>query len=524
MRAWVLRADAGLRLGPRAVALALAARGPWMRPLLALRLRGAAGRMARREPDLMAGPDVRPLWEAHRWADLPAVAPDELAPRVTAWLAAHPPFDGLLWRCGQEAAIRALHLALSAALHRQAPPAGAMALLARRIGANPAYAMAQDNNHPVSEAAGLLACGLALGEAAMAQRGARRLDRAILRLVDPDGGFAQPSPAYHRMLLDTVAVAEWLAARQGGPVLGAEARTRMAAATRWLHRLACLETGALPRFGHQDGSCLADLSRCGPDDARGSLERAARLFCAASAGWPKDAGCARLGLAAPAATFAVAEEWQGGGYSGLSGRGLRAILRTGLGHGGALRFRPNHADLLHLDVWDGALNLLRDGGTGSYNPAERWWLTHLQGTAAHNTAAFDGEDQMPRIGPFLFARWPRLSPLPDGAALRDHRGRCHAREVFALPDGLRVRDTLGGAFHRAVLRWRLAPGAWRLTGDGVALGRHRLVVRAAAPLTLRVVQGWESLAYGQVTACPVLETETRGATSVETNILCVRHA
>ena len=69
---------------------------------------------------------------------------------------------------------RSLALALAAALHREAPPRDAMALLARRIGANPAYAMAQDNNHPVSEAAGLLVCGIALGDGVLARRGARR--------------------------------------------------------------------------------------------------------------------------------------------------------------------------------------------------------------------------------------------------------------------------------------------------------------------------------------------------------------
>jgi hypothetical protein len=215
----------------------------------------------------------------------------------------------------------------------------------------------------------------------------------------------------------------------------------------------------------------------------------------------------------------VAQDWRGGGYSGLGGGGLRAVLRTGISCDGPLRFRPNHADLLHLDVWDGPLNLLRDGGTGAYNPATRWWLTHLQGTAAHNTVEFDGEDQMPRVGPFLFARWPRLSALAHGAALRDYRGRHHAREVTPLPDGLRVCDAIGGPFRRAVLRWRLAPGEWRQLEDGAALGRHRLIVTSAAPVQLRLVQGWESLAYGAVTACPILEAETDQPISLQTDIL-----
>ena len=505
---WVLALDAAWRLGPQPVVLALLGRGAWRRRLAKL-LPGLS-------PDAagpLDGADIRPLWEAHRWAELPGLPPGTLATAVEARLAAQPPYAGPLWLCGQEAAFRALHLVLAAALHGETPPRTAMAVLARRIGANPAYAMAQDNNHPVSEAAGLLVCGLALADLAMARRGARRLDRAILRLVDASGGFAQPSPAYHRLLLDTVTVTEWLTRRANGPHLAPAARQRMAAATRWLHRLICPHTGALPRIGHQDGSCLADLSDCGPDDASGSLERAARLFCGVSAGWADDPGSARLGLPVPANRLRAPARWYGGGLLGVAGGRLRGLLRTG-----PLRFRPNHADLLHLDVWDGPLNLLRDGGTGAYNPTERWWLTHLQGTAAHNTVEFDGEDQMPRVGPFLFARWPRMSTLPDGATLRDHRGRTHAREVTPLPDGLRVHDRIGGRFAEAVLRWRLAPGPWALTADGVALGPHRLAIAADAPMVLTLTQGWESLAYGQVTPCPVLEARVAAPAGVTTTL------
>ena len=506
---WALALDAAWRLGPRLFTLALLGRGAWWHRMMARALPGFDPARA----GTLNGPDIRPLWESHRWTELPELPPGALAAAVERPLAAAPPYAGPLWLCGQEAAFRALHLAVAAALHGEAPPQPAMAALARRIGANPAYAMAQDNNHPVSEAAGLLICGMALADGRMARRGARRLDRAILRLLDEGGGFAQPSPAYHRLLLDTVAVAEWLARRSGGPTLTIQAQARMAAATRRLHALACPDTGSVPRIGHQDGSCLADLSGCGPDDARGSLERAARLFCGASAGWPGDRGCARLGIPVPAALLEAPSCWSGGGLLGLRGGRLRAILRTG-----PLRFRPNHADLLHLDVWDGALNLLRDGGTGAYNPAERWWLDHLQGTAAHNTVAFDGEDQMPRLGPFLFARWPRMTPDPGGAALRDHRGRTHARAVTPLPDGLRVEDRIGGPFAEAVLRWRLAPGPWALGADGVALGPHRLALAADAPLRLTLAQGWESLAYGAVTSCPVLEARVERACTITTAI------
>lgn len=452
----------------------------------------------------MEGADRRPLWEANRWAELPRLAlsgqPEAIGPWLESWLAAHPPYGGAVWACGQEAALRALHLALACALAGLDPPPDVLRTLARRIAANPAYAWAQDNNHPVSEAAGLLVCGLALRDRAMAAKGSRRLDASIARLVAADGSFAQPSPAYHRLLLDVVACAEWLRHRWGGPPLAPLTLSRMAAATRWLHRLACPETGHLPRIGHQDGSHMADLSGAGPDDARASLERAARIFCGASAGWPGDAGCAALGLALPDAVLEGEANWQGEGLQGRRFGRFRAILRTG-----PLRFRPAHADLLHLDLWDGPLNLLRDGGTGAYNPINPDWVPHFQGAAAHNTMQFDGEDQMPRLGPFLFHHWPETGALPEGAWWRDHRGRSHARQLRAHPAGLLVEDGIAGPFREAVLRWRLAPGEWRLSAEGVVGPAARLSLRADGPFRLRLLEGVESLAYGATSPLPVLE-------------------
>lgn len=512
---WIAKLNVARRLGAGPVAWALLGRGPWARGWVGWRLRDG---LPPEGADLMAGPDVRPLWEANRWAELPRLGlagqGQAIPGQVAAWFAAHPPYAGPLWACGQEAALRALHLALASALAGLPPPPAAMRALARRIGANPAYAWAQDNNHPVSEACGLLICGLALRQGRLARRGARRLDAAVARLVAEDGGFAQPSPAYHRMLLDVVAVTEWLRRRAGGPPAAPRTLKRMAAATRWLHGLACPATGRLPRIGHQDGSHVADLSGAGPDDARASLERAARIFCDASAGWPEDPGCAALGLPVPAAMLAAEGDWQGGGLLGRRFGAFRVLLRVG-----PLRFRPNHADLLHLDVWREGENLLRDGGTGAYNPADPAWRAYFQGARAHNTLAFDDDDQMPRLGPFLFHHWPETGALPDGGWWRDHRGRRHARVLRAAPGGFGVKDALSGPFRTAVLRWRLMPANWRLTGDGVTGAGIALRVTADGPVALRLVQGLESLAYGAATPLPVLEAHMSGSTShIETLI------
>lgn len=187
--------------------------------------------------------------------------------------------------------------------------------------------------------------------------------------------------------------------------------------------------------------------------------------------------------------------------AGAARAGARAFLRTG-----PLRFRPGHADLLHLDLWDGTCNLLRDGGTGAYNPPREraWWHAHLTGTAAHNTVEFDDADQMPRVSRFLFAHWPRTGRLPDGAWIEDHRGNRHARTVRAEGRAWLIEDRVAGRFARLALRWRLAPGEWRETADGAEGPMARLRITADAPLRRALESGWESPAYGAVRAVPVL--------------------
>lgn len=524
------------------------------------------------EVDLFSAGDIRPVWEANRLLALPLLAKAaRLAPGgghlaraeavLRGWAEANPPFRGPAWACGQEGALRALHLCLALALLEadRAPAPAMRALLAahaRRIAATRAYAAAQDNNHAVSEPAGLFVIGLVLGDAALARRGARDLVRAVTRLVAPDGAFAQASPGYHRLLLDTLVVAEWFRRRHGAPAFAAPFAERAAAATRWLDRVMDPRTGALPRCGAVDDSALADVSLHGALDARGSVGRAAVLFapdvafddtnappCSAPKGvlesptvsldvgrddtdappCPTPTGGVQrplgLWLGGPEGRrpSGATLSWRSEGWLGFRTRRFQALLRTGA----PLRFRPSQADMMHLDLALDGAPLLTDGGTGAYNPPPGcgWWTDALAGTAGHNTVQFDDEDQMPRVGRFLFARWPRCAAVPDGAAMRDAQGRRHERRLHATAHSVVIEDEVAGPFAGLVLRWRLAPGPWRVTADGAQGPRARLRLAADAPCRIRLAPGWHSPAYGCVEPAVVLELAAAAPVSRLTTVV-----
>jgi hypothetical protein len=468
--------------------------------------------------DLFGPGDVRPIWEANRLAALPLLAQAaRLDPGgghlaraealLGAWCVANPPFLGPAWACAQEAALRALHLALALALldaDRDPPPGarGLLRLCARRIAATPHYGAAQDNNHALSEPAGAFACALLLDEREDAARHGRLIAARLARLVGPEGGFAQVSPGYTRLLLDSLALVEWLRRRHGLAPFPAPFAARAAAATAWLHRLTDPQTGATPRLGVEDGSALGDLSGAGPRDARASVERAARLFAETGADLPDDPGCAWLGLPRPSATLDRPTHWRAEGLLGWRRGRDCAVFR-----GGKLRFRPAQADLLHLTLMRDGVEILRDGGTGAYNPPAAWWGPALAGAAAHNGPVFDAAEPMPRAGRFLLARWPRMRAAGDGIALIDSRGNRATRRVGVVGTAWTITDTLGGPFRRVAWHWRLPDSAWVLGPEGATSPRATLRFAADAPFTLRLAPGFESPGYGAIAPATLLVLE-----------------
>lgn len=506
-------------------------------------------------PDFaLAGGDVKGYWESSRFDGLLILALGwlcsgraELREGIGRWLedwcAQNPANTGLQWKCGQETGLRLMHVLLVADLLERwggVKPAPALADFVRqhagRIAPTMLYAVAQDNNHGTSEAAALFVAGLFLARQGdtragqgYAALGRRWLEERVGRLVMPDGSFSQHSTNYHRLMLDTIALAETARRAHGVPAFAAHVRERLAAATRWLDALSDPVSGDAPNLGANDGARLFVLDASAYRDFRPSVRWAARLFldAAADTADAADERLAWLGLdqdergAAGVRTRAT-QLLADGGYARLATSRAWALLRLP-----RYRFRPSHADALHLDLWVDGVNRLRDGGSFSYN-AEDHWLRYFGGTASHNTVQSDGRDQMPRLSRFLFGNWLEAEELALEeaactvvAAYRDSQGARHRRQVRLEPGRCIVVDEVSGFVDKAVLRWRIAPaeGGWHCA-DGVWSDAHlRIAVRSSAPVArFECVEGWESRHYDQKSPLPVLEVEVSAETTLTTEI------
>ena len=156
--------------------------------------------------------DIKLIWElsrmdwviafAQRARNGDAASLVRLNDWLADWCQQNPPYRGPNWKCGQEASIRVMQLAMAAMILGQVQQPGPglcdlVRLHLQRIAPTVQYAMAQDNNHGTSEAAALYIGGgwlAALGVAEgvqWQQTGRYWLENRAARLIGPDGSFSQ---------------------------------------------------------------------------------------------------------------------------------------------------------------------------------------------------------------------------------------------------------------------------------------------------------------------------------------------
>ena len=194
------------------------------------------------------------------------------------------------------------------------------------------------------------------------------------------------------------------------------------------------------------------------------------------------------------------------------------------------RFRPSHADALHLDLWINEKNLLNDAGSYSYNTND-FWLKYFPGTESHNTIQFDNRDQMPRISRFLFGPWLKTKIRTDffknnnresiSIGYKDLYGCCHTRTVSLSKKILFIKDKIAGFKKNAVLRWRLNPDKWTIKRDIVFNQDKNVKIKIKSDMKIKkisIMKGWQSKFYHSKIEIPVLEIKVTEPGNLYTEI------
>ncbi len=441
--------------------------------------------------------DIKFIWEPGRfgWALTLARAyafsgdPDyaeDFWDKALSFLDVHPPNLGRQWQSAQEVAIRLMVLVFCDRVFAEVTVSTperrrrlwqAVAEHARRISPTLAYARAQNNNHLLSEAAGLFTAGVYLTDHSEAEgwrrTGWRWLNWGFQHQIDEYGTYIQHSVNYHRLMLQLALFTDCLRRQKGRLEWPEATRERLAAATRWLWALTDPGTGETPNLGANDGAYLFPLTSLSQNDYRPVVDAAAKAFL------QKDIFNQPV-LGEMANWFDLEADEGPSQRQPQASDMLRIDQPNGRAFIYAARFtdRPSHADQLHVDLWWHGVNIAADPGTYQYN-APPPWDNALATSRVHNTLTLDGGDQMHRAGRFLWLGWAQAQVLAyevdeDGAlawVTAEHDGyrrlgALHQRTLMKTETGWVVTDRIlpygkrDKRIHTACLSWLLPDWVW----------------------------------------------------------------
>lgn len=387
--------------------------------------------------DLNTG-DIKILWEPSRFDWLTHLA---RAYRVTGekkyletinewlqdWSKNNPKNQGPNWKCGQETGIRVMKLITTSQILDQDKTAlhGLKQMMVEhleRVDANINYSLAQDNNHGTSEAAALyigavwlLQQALPLETASIVKwrdKGRKLLEKRILKLIAPQGSFAQRSLTYHRVVVDTISWVLYAMERYNETEFTMKIKDRLQKLGEWQFKMiASPQTGAVPNIGSNDGAMFEMLHNADYRDFRPSTQlffgvlNKQRVFEKKDNDEPLFWRYPETYNAFPYKKIQqqLLEELDGEMVI-LNDERLGLFLKLPND-----RYRFATCDAFHLDIWYNGKNLFCDSGSYSYNAGAE--TDRFKSVTMHNTVQFGSHEQMPKISRFLYGKWLHVTEI-----------------------------------------------------------------------------------------------------------------
>ena len=430
----------------------------------------------------------------------------------------NPPNSGIQWKCGQETALRMIHVCIAADAMRDAAAstparqtfvATFVNASAERIAGHIDYALSQRNNHSISEAVGLFTAGTMFprlpNAAKWRQQGGALLEKLAFEQIYADGSYLQHSFNYQRFSLSLLLWAHHVDALNGA-MLPARFRERTLCCAEMMTSFIDPETGRMPNTGGNDGALLFSLNGCEYEDFRPAVQWA----CGKLAGrrefpagpWDETAQWFDVQLPGDAQPVAPTSA-PAGGHLHLAGIRSWGMLRCA-----HYKDRPFQADQLHLDIFHNGKPVALDPGTYAYNPQPPDdWDNPLTSAAVHNTVTVDGAEPMVRAGRFLWLDWAQGTVIEQsaGTIVAEHDGYqpvIHRRTVKVEDDRWTVTDELqGSGQHQFELHWLMADGDVQLQGNQVRIGNVQIRIETSAECALRLLrEGKRTAGAGEAAA------------------------
>ena len=481
--------------------------------------------------------DVKFVWELNRLQFLQGLALDAASTRDEAvwadiwemlrgWMDANPPYQGINWPSGIEAASRVVSVLFAVTLAGADRAAAAQDALQPFLEAHAWWLdrypslYSSANNHRVAELCGLFAATIAAPDmkqaAAWRFQSQRALEHEIAQLFHPDGVGSEQSPTYAAYSLEWFVLAGAWGEVAGYPFSAAFRDRAWAAADhlRWILD----EAGQTPRIGDDDEGRVLCL-RQAPDDRYvasivaltqrwlGKPELAATLrpvalrdlICARSDGQPVDI--------APRGFRCFPQ----GGYSVWRRPTLRGTMLLVMDHAplGFLSIAAHgHADALALWLHWGEEAVLADAGTYLYHSGGAW-RDQFRGTPAHNTLCLAGEDQSRIVGAFNWSAHAKttLVEATESEVSAEHDGYAaghglrHRRTVrWTSQSAIEVEDRLMGVVRPSGVDWSL--GFTLAPGVTAALQNNTAILTTLAGRRLRVSGTGATLALNRTAYSP----------------------
>ncbi|APG65037.1 hypothetical protein LPB136_06550 [Tenacibaculum todarodis] len=231
------------------------------------------------------------------------------------------------------------------------------------------------------------------------KKGKAWFEQEIEYQIYPDGTFLQFSMNYHRVVIQLLTWAVQLS-KLNKDTFNNVVYERAEKSLHFLDVCSDTVTGKLPNYGSNDGALFFKLTnddyrnyRSQLDDLRAVLKNNT-YYNSKSSFWygvkpnnikPKP--------------IAQLNEFKNSGYYVLQEGNTKTFIRCG-----GYKDRPYQSDNLHLDIWVGGENILRDNGSYKYN-TDKNFVAYFNGSEGHNTVSVGQENQMQKGGRFIWYYW-----------------------------------------------------------------------------------------------------------------------